>query len=296
LSSRPYQLFVLSDHGQAFGPTFRQRYKTTLRDLVDHLTKPDISVHEAHTSEDKLTYASALVNELAAADRQLATQPNTRFRRAVMRQAARTLERSATNTIQHPVVSQPQIIVCVSGNLANIYFDIGEDKVRLSDIERTHPGLVSELIQHAGIGFITAYADSGEAIVLGKHGARNLCTGALTGEDPLMPYGDAEKCSAQLLRISEFHNSGDLILNSTVYSDGTVASFEDLIGVHGGLGGQQTDAFILHPVEVGIDGKGILNATQVFQLLDRQRSSDNPCTDSGGEKDETIRLRHQSET
>jgi uncharacterized membrane protein YvlD (DUF360 family) len=278
LSPRPYQLFVLSDHGQAFGATFRQRYKVSLRDLVDRLTNPDTSVQEAHTSEDKLTYTSALMNELAAANRQLSVQPNTRFRRAVMRQAARTLERSTGSAPQHPAVSQPQIVVCASGNLAHIYFDISENRVTLTEVERTHPGLVSELVHHEGIGFVTGYTDTGEAVVLGKHGARNLCTGAVTGEDPLMRYGNAEKRATQLLRIALFRNSGDLILNSTLFSDGTVASFEELIGVHGGLGGQQTDAFIVYPVEARIDGNGIVSATQVFELLNRQRTNASRCT------------------
>jgi hypothetical protein len=53
--------------------------------------------------------------------------------------------------------------------------------------------------------------------------------------------------SWQLRRMAEFENSGDLILNSTLYPDGTVAALEELIGNHGGLGGEQTDAYLFHP-------------------------------------------------
>jgi uncharacterized membrane protein YvlD (DUF360 family) len=272
LAPHPYQLYVLSDHGQSFGATFRQRYKHTLRDLVDRLTSQSTSVIEALANGDKVTYTTALIQELDAAGKQLAEQPNMRFRRAVMRSTARTLER--TQTPQSNNKANPgQIIICASGNLAHIYFDLGEGKLSLSEIEQVHPLLVQGLVEHEGVGCVGGYTDEGEVIVLGKKGARNLSTGAITGEDPLLPFGNPEIRAAQLLRIAEFPNAGDLILNSTLYSDGTVASFEDLIGVHGGMGGQQMDAFIVSPAQANLSGEGIINATQVYALLERQREA-----------------------
>jgi hypothetical protein len=43
---------------------------------------------------------------------------------------------------------------------------------------------------------------------------------------------------------------GDLVIVSCFDpTSGEVAPFEAQIGSHGGLGGEQTDAFILHPAE-----------------------------------------------
>ncbi len=56
----------------------------------------------------------------------------------------------------------------------------------------------------------------------------------------------------QLRRLADFENSGDLILNSTLYQDGTVAALEELIGNHGGLGGEQTDAYMFHPGDMHV--------------------------------------------
>lgn len=274
LAARPYQLYVLSDHGQSFGATFRQRYKLTLRDLVDQLTSQSTSVTEVHANGDKATYTAALIQELDAAREQMEEQPKMRFRRAVMRSTARTLERSAPTQPLNNKANPGEIIVCASGNLAHIYFDLGEGKVSLSEIEQVHPLLVRALVEHEGIGYVGGYTDDGEVILLGKKGARNLSTGAITGEDPLMLFGDPNVRAAQLLRIAEFPNAGDLILNSTVYSDGTVASFEDLIGVHGGMGGQQMDAFIMYPAHANLSGAGIISATQVYGLLEGQREAE----------------------
>ncbi|MEZ4519384.1 MAG: hypothetical protein R3C44_22005 [Chloroflexota bacterium] len=61
---------------------------------------------------------------------------------------------------------------------------------------------------------------------------------------------------------------------STVYPDGTVAALEELIGNHGGLGGEQTDAFIFHPPEMEV--AETRNATDVFHILNTHRGSPVP--------------------
>ena len=68
----------------------------------------------------------------------------------------------------------------------------------------------------------------------------------------------------------DFPNAGDLMVISTVYPDGTVAALEELIGNHGGLGGEQTDAFIFHPPGLAVGPTR--NAIDVFQILNDFRS------------------------
>jgi hypothetical protein len=70
-------------------------------------------------------------------------------------------------------------------------------------------------------------------------------------------------------RIADFPHAGDLIVNSTVYPDGTVAAMEELIGSHGGLGAEQTDAFILHPGDM--PAPHTRNAADVFAVLSARR-------------------------
>ena len=67
----------------------------------------------------------------------------------------------------------------------------------------------------------------------------------------------------------DFPNAGDLWLISTVYPDGTVAALEELIGNHGGLGGEQTDAFIFHPHDMVVGETR--NSTDVFHILNNHR-------------------------
>jgi hypothetical protein len=69
----------------------------------------------------------------------------------------------------------------------------------------------------------------------------------------------------------EFPSAGDLWLISTVYPDGSVAALEELIGNHGGLGGEQTDAFLFHPPDLQVPETR--SAVDVYHILNRHRSA-----------------------
>jgi hypothetical protein len=116
---------------------------------------------------------------------------------------------------------------------------------------------------------VVAYGDDGVPQVFGKHGGRDLHTGIVTGTDPLAPYGDVDLRARQVRRVADFPHAGDLIVNSTLFPDGTVAAMEELIGNHGGLGGEQTDAFLFHPA--GMDVPQTENSADLFAILDARR-------------------------
>ena len=62
----------------------------------------------------------------------------------------------------------------------------------------------------------------------------------------------------------------DLLLLSQYNPDlGEVAAFEELIGSHGGLGGPQTEPFILHPVEWELDEPVPLGAPAIYRNIRR---------------------------
>ena len=78
----------------------------------------------------------------------------------------------------------------------------------------------------------------------------------------------------QARRVMDFPHAGDLMVISTVYPDGTVAALEELIGNHGGLGGEQTDAFIFHPPDMHV--AETRNAIDVFHILNAHRGAPLP--------------------
>jgi hypothetical protein len=161
------------------------------------------------------------------------------------------------------------VVVCASGNLAHVYFNVHGGKVSLSEINTAHPYLVDALVMQAGIGLVIVYNDESTPLVLGRQGARDLATGIVTGVDPLQPYARPDLRAQQLWRVAQFPHAGDLIIVSTLYPNEQVAAFEELVGSHGGLGGEQTNAFLLHPSDVRVPET--TNSADVFPVLNARR-------------------------
>ena len=139
------------------------------------------------------------------------------------------------------------------------------------EIEAVYPGMISEMITHPGIGLIMVHTGEGP-VAIGKEGQRNLYSGEVTGNDPLVMYNDPEKRTKQLRYLMDFPNGGDLVIISPLYEDGTVAAYEELIGSHGGLGGQQTDPFLMFPSAFAVKDE-IINANQVYSILKAIKNS-----------------------
>ena len=73
-----------------------------------------------------------------------------------------------------------------------------------------------------------------------------------------------------LKREDAMAHAPDLLLLSQYDPElGEVAAFEELIGSHGGLGGPQTEPFILHPVEWTLDEEVPLGAPAIYRNIRR---------------------------
>lgn len=276
---RPYELIILSDHGQSYGWTFKQRYGKSLKEYIEEILPQGASVTQSAGGDDGMMSVNAMALELDNVQNQ---NMGGRIGKRVVRNARRVVQRGVRahegggmtppappsgDGSEKPAA--PQVTVCASGNLAQVYFDLAPRRLKLSEINAAHSGLVDALVRHEGIGIVMAYDDDGQAIAFGKKGAHNVHTGAVVGEDPLTMYGDPQLRAAQLRRLADFPHNGDLTVISTFYPDGTVAAMEELVGNHGGLGGEQTDAFIFHPPDFQVPA--ITNSAEVFQVLNARR-------------------------
>ena len=68
----------------------------------------------------------------------------------------------------------------------------------------------------------------------------------------MTPYG--QFAAASMLRQAEMPHNGDIVVISRL-DDYTheVAAFEELVGCHGGIGGWQTEAVLVHPSRWAVD-------------------------------------------
>lgn len=263
---RPYELILLSDHGQSFGATFKQRYGYDLKGFIEGQLPGGARVAQSLGGDDGAIAVAAMAGELQNVQDQ---QMSGRMGRAVVGRTQRLLLQGAERRAPLEFDSEAKVTVCGSGNLAQVYFHLYPRKITLNELNAAYPGLVDALVAHEGVGFVVAYVEDGTPVVFGKQGARDLHSGMVTGEDPLAPYGDVTLRALQVRRIADFPHAGDLIVNSTLYPDGTVAAMEELIGNHGGLGGEQTDAFLLHPGDMAAPETA--NSADLFAILNARR-------------------------
>jgi len=268
---RPYEFILLSDHGQSFGATFKQRYEIDILSFIKQQLPHDTSMVGTGGGDDGTMGVSAMMGELENIEDNKVTGS---VGRTVVAGAQRVMKSNLDQQPGSQEVKPANVTLCYSGNLANVYFDLHTRKVTLNELNAAYPGMVDALVGHEGIGFVVAYEDDGEPVAFGKDGARNLHTGDVVGDDPLEPFGDVELRNWQVRRVADFSNAGDLVLNSTYYPDGTVAALEELIGNHGGLGGEQTDAFIFHPGDMEVPETR--NSQDFKTILDARRGLPGP--------------------
>ena len=220
VAGRRYEIVVLSDHGQSQGATFSQRYGVPLEHLVADLAGGVTAAAKGGTNDEDWARATSLLAGVSGQSRSCG-----------------------------PVTADPaepgEVVTVASGNLAMVYLTAVPGRASLEDVESLRPGLVDGLAKHPGIGLVVSRTADGP-VAIGPAGRHHLPTGAVTGTDPLLPYGPA--AAADLLAHQSVAHVGDLVLVSRV-DRGTdeVAAFEELVGSHGGIGGWQTEAVLVHP-------------------------------------------------
>ena len=243
---RPYEIIVLSDHGQTQGATFRQRNGYGLDDLVrDSIeTRPVQTLLGGDENDTAVGLAFDEARDAGAAP--------------IASAGKRSLEEQA-------------VVVLGSGNLGLIYLMEARRRLSLEEIESRHPRLVTALRTHPHVGFVLARSGDRGPVALGARGTRYLDENRVQGEDPLEPF--SANAATHLSRSAGFEHAPDLYVNS--FYDPQLdegCAFEELISFHGGMGGSQTRPFILAPVELPLPRTPIVGAAQVHAILSGWRA------------------------
>jgi uncharacterized membrane protein YvlD (DUF360 family) len=234
---RPYEIVVLSDHGQTQGPTFKQRNGYGLDELVER------------------SLGRGRVTGVAGGDEQ-----DSMVKHAMGEATGRKTEKKPKND-----VSDRDVVVLGSGNLGLVYLMEEQRRLTLEEIEERHPDLLPALREHPHIGWLLVRSSAHGAVVLGGGGARYLEDDRVDGEDPLAHFSPT--AAQHLRRTDTFPHVADIMVGS--FYDPSLdeaCAFEELISFHGGLGGPQTRPFILHPAQLEVPS-AIIGAEAVHALL-----------------------------
>ncbi|MBK3624398.1 phage holin family protein [Streptomyces asoensis] len=250
---RPYRIVVLSDHGQSPGETFRSRYGLTLGDLV----RAGCGLPVPRRAERTHSGAEARAAVRAA------------LRRPVEEGGGRHL----------PAGRRPEPLVLASGNLGLVSFPDVPHRMSKEEIDARHPGLLTTLANHPGIGFLLVRSEEHGGVVLGAFGAQIPLAELDRTPGPLAAFGPGAADAVR--RTHSFPHTADIMVNSFHDpADGEVLAFEEQIGSHGGLGGAQARPFLLSPLALSApvgDDEELSGAEHVHRVLRRWlRESDGP--------------------
>jgi len=234
---RPYEIVVLSDHGQTQGATFKQRNGYGLDDLVER------------------SLEAGEVAEFAGGDEQ-----SSMVGHAVAEATGKQPKRPKND------VSDRQVVVLGSGNLGLVYLMEERRRLTLEEIEDRHPRLIPALCEHPHVGWLLVRSSQHGPVALGGNGAQYLTHGRVEGEDPLAHF--SPNAPSHLRRTDGFPHVADIMVGS--FYDPELdegCAFEELISFHGGIGGLQTRAFILYPAGFPLPEEPIVGAAAVNELL-----------------------------
>ncbi|MEE1770876.1 phage holin family protein [Streptomyces sp. JV185] len=240
---RTYRIVLLSDHGQSPGETFAGAYGLTLKDLV-----------RAGCG-------------LPVPRRAQRTRSGSEARDAVRIALHRPVDEGVAE--HHAKPSDP--VVLASGNLGLISFPDIEGRASREQLDHCHPALLGTLANHPGIGFLLVRSERHGSVVLGRGGAEIPVSELVDGEGPLAPFGPG--AAAAVRRTDTFPHVADIMVNSMYDgATGRVHAFEEQIGSHGGLGGEQSHPFLLWPSQLSAPvapGTELVGAEQVHKVLRR---------------------------
>jgi len=274
LALRPYQIVILSDHGQSQGATFKQRYGVSLEDLVKQLLPQNLTIHsELYTNTDHFGEVVTMPLEEGKKRIQEGANRTVEGGKQFTKQVRETITtKDTTKDGQESAASERpkksrDVIVLASGNLGLVYFTKWQKRLTYEEMMQFFPKLIPGLAKHEGVGFVMVQSEQGP-LVIGAGGEYHLNDDSIIGANPLREMGP--RAAVHLRRSSGFRYAPDILVNSIYDTQkDQVAAFEELVGSHGGLGGNQSKPFLMVPSEWEFDGE-IVGAENVHVRFKNQ--------------------------
>lgn len=280
-AKRQYHLVVQSDHGQTNGATFKQRYGHTLEDLVRGLMPPDTSIYSKLSSNEDhfgqaITYPGDDAKRFFKGKKEDIIETGREFRASTIKALEKSdfVRGSLADYIknykvkEHPKKASEEdaeVIVLASGNLGLIYLTQWKERLNYEQINSKYPDLIPGIVKQDGVGFIMVRSHKYGPLAIGKEGIYYLNDGIIEGENPLHDFGS--RTAQHLLRTDKFKYTPDILVNSFYDPNkNEVAAFEELVGSHGGIGGEQSYPFIMHPADWKFK-KEIVGAEEVHKVI-----------------------------
>ena len=239
---RPFHIVVLSDHGQSQGPTFFQRYGTTLEEIVAEAARAEVVSSEM--GDEGMMHLNVTMTAAATGGGAVGV---------IAKPFAKSTEVDAMAAASEDIAAVgadgkelPEVVTLASGNLGLISFPRIPHRVTLEELDERYPHVIPALCAHPGVAFMLVRSSKAGLLRSATWAGTTSTTGASWATTRSRPFG--ENAAAKAKRTDGFSHVADIMVNSTYWAElEEVAAFEELIGSHGGMGGPQQYPFVLVP-------------------------------------------------
>ena len=159
-----------------------------------------------------------------------------------------------------------RVEITYSGGLAHIYFADVPGRLDDEQLELKFPGLVAKIAALDRVGVVMLKSSSGG--VLATREGRFSLKAPLTPDTAalLERFDSPGPLAAELRRLNSFERSGDVVVFGA-FDGKTQVNFEDQVGGHGSIGGEQLHPFVLAKKAWGFDTSAVLDSSGLYPML-----------------------------
>ena len=275
IPGRPYDIYILSDHGQTPSVPYRIRYGETLGDTVLGAVQRGVfTMAQTGDYAPRREAVDFLVSELES----VASTSSLPTRKAGLG-LGRWLRRQygifpLVAEVVRPL-EEHDLVVTYSSSLAHVYWTDPPRPITLEEI-RDDPDrrpLYYFLVAHRGVGVVLtrlldgvhAESDRGRALITADGSLE-----VLTGEDPLAVFAPDKIERQAILHLVGLDNSGDMVLMGAYDPERELQiCFDDQVGAHGALGGRQFWPFLLTAPDLVPDSYKVRDPLDLHPLFAR---------------------------
>jgi hypothetical protein len=282
VSSRPYDLVILSDHGMTPASSYRVRFGESLGTTVKRMLEGDArqagitplsSLMSVAPPSEYADLGAQIVDEAVAATDARYVRTGRVLRRVRDWLRSRYGVRELVWPEKYWVSQRHDVVVTFSSSLAHVYFADSMDPLALPDIardrRRTH--LYAALLAHPGIGLLCVRLHEG--VHVENPGGRALIVSeqleVLEGTNPVERYGMEPCVLRAIASLVRQPNAGDIVIFGA-YDGYDIISFDDQVGAHGSAGGDQVWPFLVTPPQVDVSRERIEDAKDIHRVVMRR--------------------------
>lgn len=242
-----YLLVILSDHGQTPGYPFQNRFGATLGDAISAFLRENQTASVSSGAQEFTRAQFGYLHDELEARQKSWRQRLYRFTKDYLQKKIRAM---VPETLK--IDPEGGVVITYSSSLAHLYITGSAAPLNWKEVEQAQPLLLRFLQKHKGIGFVLARGEKPGELMIFHKGGKICVTGNPRFHQPelafLRPYGAPYQLLEELHRFGLGPRCGDLILFGALDEEG-IACFDDQVGGHGSVGGEQSRPFIILPLK-----------------------------------------------